>query len=168
MARDSAEREDLMAEAIALSPRVEFVIRGSSAQSDRAVEIVAGRRSDGRWSVFFDGDPVYHFDSEHRLRRAFVDGVLYRSQGTTLARLTRQETQRETVLLRHDLTAEELVQFFQRMRQNLQSIVDSLSQEQVQPRRCVPEDANCLPDLAVVIAQILKSSDSLSPAISRR
>ncbi len=162
MARDSADREDLMAEAVTLLPRIELVI------ADTSLEIVAGRRTDGRWSVFFCGDPVYHFDAQHRLRRAFVDGVLYRSQGTTLARLSRQESPQETVLLRHDLTEEELARFFLMMRGNLQLIVEALSQGQILVRKIIPPDADYLPELAAAIDHVLKSSDALSPAISKR
>ncbi len=162
MARESADRDDLMAEAVTLLPRVEFVIR------DPALEIVAGRRTDGRWSVFFGGDPVYHFDAQHRLRRAFVEGVLYRSQGTTLARLTRQESSAQTVLLRHDLADDELKIFWLTLRRHLQFIADAWSQWQILMRSTIPPDAEYLPELVSAINHVLNTGGALSPAITKR
>lgn len=148
-----------MAEAVTLVPRISFLVLNSTK------EIVAGRRADGRWSIFFGGDPVYQFDAQHRLRRAFVAGVLYRSQGTTLARLTRQESQHETVLLRHDLTGEELTQFFQNLRQNLQTVAEAVSQGTAQILICIPPDAAYLAELANSIQNVLQGGDPLSPAL---
>lgn len=162
MARLSSDREDLMAEAVTLVPRIAFLLPHSPR------EIVAGGRADGRWSIFFGGDPVYQFDMEHRLRRAFIEGVPYRSQGTTLARLTRQESQHETVLLRHDLTADELTQFFRRLRLDLQPVADAISHGTAQILNCIPPGSDCLAELADSIQNVLKGGDALSPALIKR
>ncbi|MDA1017654.1 MAG: hypothetical protein O3A00_24745 [Planctomycetota bacterium] len=116
MAKSESDREDLMREATALVERIEFRI------SDEAQPIVAGFRRDGRFSIYFDADLVYHFDEQHRLRRAFVDGDLYRTQGTTLARLRRERTQSQTVLRSHDLSADELADFRTALMNRLQPI----------------------------------------------
>ena len=162
MARDAADREDILAEVVALSPRAEFDL------GDGSPSVVAGRRDDGRWSIFFGGDPVYHFDAQSRLRRAFVDGLLYRSHGTTLARLARLEQAEQTVLQRHDLTDDELNEFLSTMRQTLMSVCDAVSQVRIRVLRVVPEGSNYLTELAAVIDQALKSSHPLSPAIVKR
>lgn len=162
MARHSSDREDLMAEAVTLLPRISFLVPNSKE------EIVAGQRADGRWSIFFGGDPVYQFDAHDRLRRAFVAGELYRSQGTTLARLTRQESQHETVLLRHDLSGEELTQFFQRLRQYLQTVADAIARETAQILICIPPDTGYLAELANSIQNVLQGGDTLSPALNKR
>lgn len=74
--------------------------------------VVAGFNKQGGVSLYFgSGDPVLQFDSACRLRRAFVDGLLYRSQGKTLSQLTRQRTATETVLLRRDLNQTECSEF---------------------------------------------------------
>lgn len=162
MARQSSDREDLMAEAVALLPRI--ALRVSNLPS----EIIAGRRVDGRWSIFMDGDPVYQFDSEHRLRRAFVNDSLYRSQGTTLARLTRQQTAQESVLLRHDLTADELSDFFHHMRRNLQIVFEALSHGTAEVINRIPEDSDYLAELTQNLQNVLQGGDALSPALTRR
>jgi hypothetical protein len=110
MARQESDREDLMREATALVRRVELDVPGEPEP------VVCGFHADGRLSVYFGSDPVYHFDPEGRLRRAFVDGHLFRTQGTTLACLTRVRTHAVTELRRRDLNPEELAAFFREMR----------------------------------------------------
>ncbi|MEZ6044739.1 MAG: hypothetical protein R3C11_03990 [Planctomycetaceae bacterium] len=39
--------------------------------------------------LYLGPDPVYHFDAAGRLKRAYVEGLLYRTQESTLARLER-------------------------------------------------------------------------------
>ena len=85
MARQEVDREDLIAEAVALRRRIELALPGCDNP------VVAGYRSTGALSLYFGADPVYQFDERGRLRRAFVGGHLYRTQGTTLAELTRVE-----------------------------------------------------------------------------
>src|SRR5436190_17503305 len=116
MARHEAEREDLMAEATALRERIEYSVPGLSEP------VVAGFRESGQWSIYFGSDPVYHFAADGALRRAFLEGDLFRSQGTTLARLTRVRTGDEVQLVRHDLAAAELEQFADRMKERLASL----------------------------------------------
>ena len=113
MARHEADREDLLAEAQALLPRAEWRLPG------RSELVTAGLRRDGFVSVYFGGDPCYHFDREGRLRRAFVANSLYRTQGTTLARLTRERTATETRLNRVDLSADEVQEFLAEMQSHL-------------------------------------------------
>src|SRR5260370_39735250 len=113
MARQESDREDLMAEATALSERVELEVPGEGEH------IVAGCRDDGRWSIYFGSDPVYHFDGNGGLRRAFVAGDLYRSQARTLARLTRTRTDGEVHLVRHDLDVVELERLLSEMGERL-------------------------------------------------
>lgn len=150
-----------MAEAIALSPRVSFQI------PDHHDEIVAGRRSDGRWSIFFGGDPVYHFDANDRLRRAFVRGNLFRSQGTTLARLTRHETPAETVLLRHDLAPAELEAFLREMQDLLARLATALHRGSIRISQSIPDDADFLLELAPHLEAVQISSNLLAPALKK-
>lgn len=162
MARQSSEREDLMAEAITLVPRVQFTLMESRRQ------VVAGRRADGRWSVFLDADPVYQFDHLHRLRRAYADGRLYRTQGETLARLTRQESAGATTLLRHDLTVSELADFFERMCADLETVRLAIQFARIQDLQTIPSDADFLPQLVDGMAHVLNAGPVLAPAITKR
>ena len=73
MAREEADREDLMREATALVQRAEFSAGGKP--------VFVGFRTNGAASVFFDSDPVYQFNSNGELRRAFVAGDALQSRG---------------------------------------------------------------------------------------
>ena len=72
MARRECDREDLFAEVTALSPRVEFRIGGES--------VVAGVKRSGNLLIYFRPDFMVGFDVENAVRRAFVDGLLYRAE----------------------------------------------------------------------------------------
>jgi len=135
MARHEDEREDLMAEATALRERIEYSVAG------RAEPVVAGFRESGQWSLYFGSDPVYHFAADGALRRAFLEGDLFRSQGVTLARLTRVRTGDEVQLVRHDLTAAELEQFTHRLKEQLTSLKGAIETGSAQVARQIPADA---------------------------
>ncbi len=162
MARQESEREDLMREAVALVERVELLCAGF------AESITAGFRSAGELSLFFGQDPVYQFDGEFRLRRAYVAGHLYRSQGTTLARLTRERTPEETRLLRYDLQAEELALFQIQMREILSRFLMSLQPATTSVLRSVPEGSAVAQRTQAVLPQILARTDWLSRPLVRR
>lgn len=161
MARHEADREDLIAEATALVPRMELGV------PEEFQPVVAGIRNGGL-SLYFGGDPVYHFDDQHRLRRAFVDGCLFRTQGTTLARLTRVRTESATELIRHDLSPEELEDFRQRMLQRLGNLAARLERSECRVLRQVPEDSDAVAQLALQLRGIRDSAPELAPAIRGR
>ncbi|MFN9976174.1 MAG: hypothetical protein ACK58T_40380, partial [Phycisphaerae bacterium] len=103
--KNEADREDLIREAVALTERAEL-------QAVSFSEIITvGYRTTGAFSVFVGQDPVYQFDPDYRLRRAYVNGFLFRSHETTLARMIRQRTEEQTLLIRSDLLPEELAGF---------------------------------------------------------
>jgi hypothetical protein len=160
MARHETDREDLLAEATALRRRVELRVPGEPGP------IVAGERDDGSWSVYFEGDPVYHFDAANRLRRAFVGGALFRTQGTTLARLTRNRTPAATELLRADLTAADLAELLETARNRCETLCCHLASDGVEVLRQVPiGDETLLIELRQRIAEWFASGLALAPAI---
>ena len=159
MARHEAEREDLMREATALARRVEIRVPGF------AEPVVAGWRATGWLSVYFGSDPVYHFDAEGRLRRAFVVGELYRSQGETLSRLHRCRTADATLLERSDLSAGELAAFLGDAAGWLTVLRDSVSRGDAAVTRQAPADGALMEDLRDAVERILESGVALAPAI---
>lgn len=161
MAQQENDREDLIREAVALSPRAELQVPTLTKL------VTAGFRSNGACSLFFGQDPVYQFDPAGGLRRACVDGLLYRSQGSTLAQLTRVRTVENTVLQRVDLEQAELQVFRQRMTTSLQSLAGCLAAETVVVRRCHPENSLILPQLQQTLSLILQTSTWLSPPVNR-
>ncbi len=162
MARQESDREDLMAEATALRPRIELTRRRDP------VRVVAGRRAGGGWSVYFGADPVFHFDDEGRLRRAYVEDNLYRTQGTTLAELTRMRTENETRLQRRDLSATERNDFLTRMRHDINGLNEDLQAGDLTVLRCVADvpSSVVLDELRRFLQRVINVGTLLAPRIS--
>jgi hypothetical protein len=114
MAREEQDREDLMREATALVERIEFRVEAKS--------VVVGFRRTGAGSIFFEADPAYHFNGAGELRRAFVDEVLYKSEGGRLIGLRRERTASEVALVSHALPATEAVRFLSDLQERLESL----------------------------------------------
>ncbi|MBS0261830.1 MAG: hypothetical protein JSS02_07720 [Planctomycetes bacterium] len=157
MARNEADREDLMAEATALRQRVELQLPGESEP------VVAGIRDLGRWSVYFGPDPVYGFDAEGGLRRAYVGGFLYRSQQATLSRLKRVRTETTSELHRYDLTPAELQAFLRDMTLRLASFQSALQSGDFEVRQQIPADRNLVPDLLAALQVVLNAPHIAAP-----
>ncbi|MBA3314608.1 MAG: hypothetical protein M3552_07195 [Planctomycetota bacterium] len=146
MARRESDREDLFAEATALVRRAELAGLGFSEP------IVAGFKRDGSLSVYLGRDPVYHFDASYRLKRAFRRGRLYRTQGETLAELSRERTDIATVLRRRDLPPTECEAVLSEMRQLLQALWAQIDRGKSKVLRQFPADDKALVDGALVSA----------------
>jgi hypothetical protein len=101
MAREEQDREDLLAEAVALVERVELAL------PDLPEHVVAGFRRDGCASLYFGPDPAYHFNTRRQLRRAYVDGLLYKAERGLLVSMLRQRSDSQVALIRHDLDESE-------------------------------------------------------------
>lgn len=158
MARLESDREDLMAEATALVQRAEFDVPG------QPVSVIAGYRRDGALSIYFGPDPCFHFDRQLRLRRAFVEGALYRTQGHTLARLQRSRTGQRVQLIRHDLTEAERDAFCSQLTRRLRELETALQCA----ARCVqevPPGAGLRERLTASLLQLLQAPISLAPAV---
>jgi len=149
MARHESDREDLFAEATAFVRRAELALLGEGEP------IVFGEKRTGDWSIYFGGDPVFHFDASGRLKRAFADGRLYRTQGDTLAELTRERTPDTTILRRRDLADAETSRFLAGMRARLTSLLAGIESENVRILRSEPVDLDALRELAMLLAATL-------------
>lgn len=138
MAKDELPREDLMAEAKALVPRVELRVPGL------AESVVVGFRANGAASFFFDQDPAYHFNSQHELRRAYAGGYLYKAERGRLIRLTRARNAGEVALVRHELTAAEQEGFLTAAQQRLHELGQALLLDRTQVVAQEPHDADAI------------------------
>lgn len=162
MASHESDREDLLNEATALVRRAELT------GPNDPEPVVIGFRRDGSLSVYFGADPVYHFDPEGRLKRAYVSGRLYRTQGDTLAELTRERSPSQTTLHRRDLSSLEL-------RHLLTEIIDRITKlllqhrfHEIQIARQVPESDNALwPDFEIAVKRIQAQHRTGSPLAPR-
>ncbi|HIE97861.1 MAG TPA: hypothetical protein EYG03_02915 [Planctomycetes bacterium] len=169
MARTETDKEDLMVEATALVARAEFR-RELNAEHKTTWRIATvGFRKDGSFSVYFEQDPFYQFDVDGLLRRSFKDGLLFRTQSTTLAQLRRDRTDDRTTLARNDLSTDALEDFRRRMRIHLEELQNGFEAGTLAMLRSVSEDndmQNRTPNfLATVLAH---DAAFLAPAIRGR
>jgi len=162
MARHSSDREDLYAELHLASPRWE--IRLPSAPTTT----VAGIRSDGRLLLSLTPDLVYQFDAQNRLLRAYRDGVLFRTQGKTLARLRRSRTETTSELLRHDLTEQELETFLKSLTESLEELQQQLTDPGTHLLRSTETGSEPLKILATRLAGCLQTEEKLAPSYHTR
>jgi len=136
MARQEHDREDLLAEAKALVERVSLRIAGHDD------EIVVGFRRDSSASFYFGGQRVYQFTSQGQLRRAFVDGLLFKAERGQLVSLRRQRTERAVELARHVLDEPRARLFLGEMRRHVELLRDALANNSFSALGQVPAGAD--------------------------
>ena len=158
MARSEPE-SDLMRDATGLVRRVELDWPGD----DRP--LVAGFRRDEVLSFYFGESPVYQFDADGRLRRAFLDPDRYRTQGNTLARLARTSEGGRVVFDRDDLDPDTLEEFHRAMRSRLERLSESLDAEAVTVLAQVGESDDVVASITAALPVILDADPWLAPAI---
>lgn len=149
MPRDEHDREDLLAEATALVERLELALPG------QADHLVAGFRRDGGLSLYFGADPVYQFNPQGQLRRAFVTGRIYKADCGRLAVLDRRREAGQVVLLRHDLTDAEQAAFLAEMRAQLNALASDLAAGRQRTVGQTPPDADVVGRLRNGLATVL-------------
>jgi hypothetical protein len=140
MARDESNREDLLREATALVERIELIPNGATIDG----HIVAGFRRNGALSVFVGEDPVYQFNAEGELRRAYSEGKLLKADRGRLAALQRVRTQNEVQLIRHELDETDANQFLAQMTDHLQAFAALINTNAFDVVGHVPPDADIL------------------------
>lgn len=113
MARSESDREDLLREATALVERAELQIPGEPEP------VTVGFRAGGSLSIYFGGDPVVQFNAAGQLRRAFIDGLLYKAERGRLVALRRERTEQEVVLQRQEVGDHEQALLLDTIRQRL-------------------------------------------------
>jgi hypothetical protein len=148
MARQEEEREDLLAEATALVERIEFLLPGYPQPA------VAGFRSNGCVSLFFGADPVYQFNTLGQLRRAYVDGLLYRADRGRLASISRSRLSDRVQMTRSDLDVETQSRFLGEMRAHLDVLRGALESEQCEILGQVPANGEVLARLCGWLAAL--------------
>lgn len=162
MARQESDREDLFAELSSFMPRWELQ------HVSGAGEVVLGERKDGRLAIYFGPDPGFHFDDQNRLLRSYWKGVLYRTQGETLARLIRQRSDTETTLLRTDLTPEEVGEFRRQLVKRLQTFQQELEHQEWRKLRDVGGSPERWDGVLVRIDSIIRNGGAFAPPYATR
>lgn len=161
MARHEADREDLFDEFRSAMQKWEVQ------PTEAAPPVVCGIRKDGRRSIYLDQDHCYHFNEHCQLMRAYHAGSLYRTQGRTLAKLTRERTASETILHRVDLSEDQLAEFLDNLQDSLSALLESLSPSHSLLLRAVPPEAD-ISEMIAVIRSLCERNVQLAPAYATR
>jgi hypothetical protein len=148
LAREEQDRENLLAEAVALVERVEIEL------PDGGGHAVAGFRRDGCGSIYFDAEPAYHFNSRHELRRAFAGGRLLKAERGRLVALRRVRTADEVQLVRHELNAAETDEFLRELARRWHLLEASLRAGAYRLVGRVPESADVIGRLLAWLPQV--------------
>ena len=125
MSRDEQERENLLRDAVAYVTRAEY-------RPVDAGAIFLGRRANGTLSIYLDQDaaqqqdPVWHFNAQGELRRAFWNGQLYKAEQHQLVKMTRVRTDNETELRAEQLSGDEQAVLLERVRHDITTVITAL------------------------------------------
>lgn len=113
MSRSELDREDLFAEAVALTDRVELRLPASGTM------ITAGFRRNDAATIYWDAEPVWHFNAAQEIRRGYAAGLLYKAERGRLVALERQRAEAATLLVRVELTEAEQLRLIDELRTRL-------------------------------------------------
>lgn len=138
MAREESDREDLLREATALVERMEFLVP----ECDQP--IVVGFRRGGSASVYVGAEPVFQFNGQNELRRAYWRGELLKAEGGLLVALSRQRTAAAVELVRRELDAAQCEALLGECREWLRRIELALVAGEAKMVGQVPADADVL------------------------
>jgi hypothetical protein len=139
VAREAHSREDLLRDAQALSPRAEIQWGHGAGRSTAFV----GFRGDSL-SLYFGEDPVFHFNGQGHLRRAFVRDELIKAEHGRLAGLMRERSGSEVALVSRQLDANAQARFVADIERRLQDLRESLVAGSINVRGQVPPDGDAL------------------------
>ncbi len=147
MARHQQDREDLLAEAKALVERASLKIPAL------ADEVIVGFRTNGSASFYFGPDPVFQFASSGALRRAYVDGLLYKAENGRLVSLERRRTPKAVEMLRHELSDQRQQALIELARQQLNALSEALQMGTCHLVGQVPETTDVVTRITDWLAQ---------------
>lgn len=136
--RIEQDREDLLKDAKALVERIELAVGGFDEHA------IIGFRDSGAASVYFGHEPVYHFNSDGELRRAFADGRLYKAENRRLVSMERRRDEGVVALIGHELSDLESDEFLATMSRAVDSLRDAVEAGRAAVIGQVPADRDVL------------------------
>ena len=135
MARHAQDREDLLRDATAFTHRIEF----RTTDSKFSGTVFVGFRTNGAVSLYFDQDPVYHFNSQRQIRRAYYQGRFIKSEQGRLVALDTTRTETAVEMHRHEMTADECQQFCSLLMERFDVLIKQIQQNQIEILGTVPK-----------------------------
>jgi hypothetical protein len=148
MARLAQDREDLLREATALVPRVMLRMPMCGA----TCEVFAGFRA-GAASLYFGADPVYHFNSEGELRRAFVGDHVIKAAAGRLHVWQVERTTEEVAMQSRVLAPAAEQEFGAALVSRLAELRETLTRQEFELVGQVPADSQAVDQLQTWLAE---------------
>jgi len=127
--------------------------------------VFAGFRGVGALSLYFDSDPVYHFNSSNQLRRAYVEDHIIKAEAGRLIALTREQSQTSSELLRHQMSDAEEQQFCQSLSTHLAKLKEILLAKQYTVVGQVPEEGDAVGQLQSWLEELREVTIADSPRV---
>ena len=127
MAKQEQDKEAILREATALVNRVELKLGGERESGD---SVFVGFRRDGSVSFFYDGEPVYQFNTQHAFRRGYYQSTMLKAEQGKLVQLTRSREGEQLVLLRREFNDQQTAEFCEEMRQNLLNLLAAIRNDE--------------------------------------
>ncbi len=142
MALEEQPREDLMREAVT------YIRRSLLKMATFNEPVFWGQRRDGAWSIYFGEDPVFQFNAQDELRRAFVDGYRFAARDRRMYRLEKPLSGGQVQLTWiDDAKTDQDIQ--QTVVQRFAMIMDQLQANSVEVQQTIPASENPLPAIAL-------------------
>jgi hypothetical protein len=129
----------MLRDAHALSPRAEIQWR----HGDEPSTAFIGFRGDSL-SVYFGEDPVFHFNAQGQLRRAFVGNELIKADHGRLVALARERSESHVALISRQLDAAAEAQVIAELERQLHALRASLAAGDVSVRGQFPPDGDAI------------------------
>jgi hypothetical protein len=161
MARHAQDREDLLRDATALVPRVMFRL----AIQGNPCDVFAGFRKGAAVSLYFDSDPVYHFNSREELRRAFVGGSIQKADKGRLFMWEQERTAAEVTMRSRPLTTAEQQGFGTQLIERIGQLRDAIQSEQIELVGQFPADADAIGQLVAWLGKFQEFKVASEPGV---
>jgi hypothetical protein len=161
MPQECHDREDLLRDARALVPRVQI----QATLSGRRVSLFAGFRGDAL-SLYYNADPVFHFNAEGELRRAFLDGRLVKAEASRLVAMERVFTPTSVELHAEEVSADAQAALLVDLAARLTELRDVLAAGDYALDGQVPPDGDTIARLAAWLAPERRPTVADTPRVS--
>jgi hypothetical protein len=147
MPQECHDREDLLRDARALVPRVQI----QATLGGRRVSLFAGFRG-AALSLYYNADPVFHFNAEGELRRAFLHGRLVKAEAGQLVAMERVFTPTAVELQAQAMSGEAQAALLADLTARLAELRDVLTAGDYTLDGQVPADSDAVDRLATWLA----------------
>lgn len=161
MARVTHEREDLLRDARALSPRVQLRMRHDDAEAI----VFAGFRGNAL-SLYFGEDPAFHFNSQGDLRRAYAGDCLIKAEAGRLIAMRRVRTEKEVVLQAEALSDADQQQFLCDLSCRLAELLACITAGDFVVAGQVPPDGNAIEQISSWLATHANPKPATTPRVA--